>query len=537
MKKRTAVSYARYSSERQQESSIIVQLKEIHKYASDNGFVIIDDYVDEAQSGRTANRRSFQKMILDASLGKFDYIIVHRMDRWARNVEDAMHYKKMLFEFGIEIISVIEDFESTPEGDFFSLISMGMAELYSKRLTRECINGNLQNARMCHVHGGSVPLGYKTKGKKYVINRKEAKIVQLIFQMVADGHSYAHIRNTLNTSGYTYRGRKFTNHFHEMLVNRKYIGEYVYNRSVARKKNGTRNHHESKPESEIIRIPNGMPRIISDELFMQVQDIIQKRKRNNGRQLKRGKNLLSGLLVCGYCKSAICGANSKEGRYKYQINKYMCRGPKMLRTCKCKPVVTSRIDTYIYEILTNAFLEPTNTRALCNIISHALDKKHDENIDKMTEIQKQIDEIEHNLADMNDSKDSSYSSRSRQIILTAIEGYNRELKALTAELNTIQHEDIHKTKPYTLTVREKMKSMQTIMKYRERESMKDMIRTLVNQITITNEVITTQIKLNNFLENYPTELYVTVVEVRDNIALLDSLSKQNLSMDTLVLQY
>ena len=132
MARLTGVAYARYSSDKQQESSIVVQLAAIRRFCEMHDIELIHEYVDEAQTGTNANRKEFQEMIQDAEDREFRFVIVHRMDRWARNVDDARYYKKYLRKYGIKVISALEEFDETPEGEFFELMSMGMAELYSK---------------------------------------------------------------------------------------------------------------------------------------------------------------------------------------------------------------------------------------------------------------------------------------------------------------------------------------------------------------------------------------------------------------------
>ena len=203
------------------------------------------------------------------------------MDRWARNVDDARYYKKYFAKFGIKVVSAIEEFDETPEGEFFELMSMGMAELYSKKLSREAKAGKLANARQGKIHGGTPLLGYKVKNKYYVVDEEEAEAVRIIFDMVAQGYGYTAIRNHLNANGYRRAdGRLFTAHFSDILRNRKYIGEYVYNRSAYRARGVEYNNHSQKEESEIIRIPGAMPRIIDDETFYKVQRILDERQKN-----------------------------------------------------------------------------------------------------------------------------------------------------------------------------------------------------------------------------------------------------------------
>lgn len=71
----------------------------------------------------------------------------------------------------------------------------------------------------------------------------------------------------------------FTAHFYDILRNRKYIGEYVYNRTICRDEFGRRNHHKQREPKDIIRIPHGMPQIIDEDTFYKVQNILDSRGR------------------------------------------------------------------------------------------------------------------------------------------------------------------------------------------------------------------------------------------------------------------
>ncbi len=110
--------------------------------------------------------------------------------------------KKLLGRYGIKIIGAVEEFDESPEGEFFELLSMGMAELYSKKLARESFAGQLANARLGKVLGGTPLLGYKIKGKYYVIEEQEAEAVKIIFNMAARGEGYRTIQRYLNDNGY-----------------------------------------------------------------------------------------------------------------------------------------------------------------------------------------------------------------------------------------------------------------------------------------------------------------------------------------------
>ena len=73
---KTAVIYARYSSERQTEQSIEGQLSVCHKYAEENDILIVDTYIDRAMTGTNDLRDAFQQMMRDSSKQAWDYVLV-----------------------------------------------------------------------------------------------------------------------------------------------------------------------------------------------------------------------------------------------------------------------------------------------------------------------------------------------------------------------------------------------------------------------------------------------------------------------------
>lgn len=95
-----AVAYARYSSDNQNEDSIEAQLREIKKYCRDSNIDLVHSYIDEEKSGKTDDRPAFQQMISDAKKGIFNAIILHKIDRFARNRYDSAIYKAQLKRLG-----------------------------------------------------------------------------------------------------------------------------------------------------------------------------------------------------------------------------------------------------------------------------------------------------------------------------------------------------------------------------------------------------------------------------------------------------
>ena len=88
------VIYARYSSERQTEQSIEGQLRVNKEFCDKNGYRIVGTYIDRAISGKNVeNRDEFQRMIKDSAKRLFDFVVVYKLDRFARKLADTnLHY-------------------------------------------------------------------------------------------------------------------------------------------------------------------------------------------------------------------------------------------------------------------------------------------------------------------------------------------------------------------------------------------------------------------------------------------------------------
>ena len=314
-----AVAYARYSSVGQREESIEGQMRAIKEYANSSNLTLICSYVDRGISGtRAENRTEFIKMVEDARKNKFDVIIVHKLDRFARNRTDAAIYRRELSKCGVKLISVLENFdEDSPESVILQSVIEGYNEYYSRNLRREVMKGMKENALSCRFTGGVPCLGFDIDKdtQKYVINEYEAEAVKLIFKMYLEGSGYTEIINELNKRAFkTKRGKTFgKNSLYEILRNEKYTGVYIYNKHVHPDENGKFNRHAKRDDSEIIRIEDGVPQIISKEDFEAVQKKMNARKQQTARFKAKQEYLLSGKVVCGDCGGRFAGNSRHAG--------------------------------------------------------------------------------------------------------------------------------------------------------------------------------------------------------------------------------
>lgn len=338
-----AVIYARYSSDRQNEQSIAGQVEVCQQWAKNNDTNVIDIYPDEALTGRTDKRPNFQRMIRDAKSGKFDYVIVYKIDRFARNRYDSAIYKAQLKKYGVKVISAMEHIADGPEGIILESVLEGMAEYYSANLSQNVLRGMHQKAEQGKYMGGILPLGYKIDAdKNYIIDEKKAFIVKRIYELYSSGSTLREICEELNAAGHTSStGKKFTyNSLHRILTNKKYIGIYEYLGVI---------------------LTDAIPRIIDDATFEKVQKRMEHNKHSPASAKSSARFLLTGKLFCGKCGSNMVG-DSGTGKNKTTHYYYSCIDRKNRHGCTKKSVRKDWIEKLITDITVNEVLTAENIK-------------------------------------------------------------------------------------------------------------------------------------------------------------------------------
>ena len=236
-----------------------------------------------------------------------------------------------------------------------SAVNEAVNQINILKLKREVMKGLKENAYNCIHTGGCPPLGYDVdpKTKKYTINEEEAEAVRIIFQMTLEGKHYNEILTCLNDKGYkTKSGNNFgKNSIKGILSNEKYTGIMIYNRTESRDSyTKKRNSHQVKPLEEQIRVPGGMPQIISIEDYNAVQKIIHTRK---GRTKSIETYLLAGKIVCGLCGAYYNGNRKNSSGNRNPVMTYRCatNANKGKSGCVNKEVNRNYLEKFILEYI------------------------------------------------------------------------------------------------------------------------------------------------------------------------------------------
>ncbi|MCY1715306.1 recombinase family protein, partial [Caproiciproducens galactitolivorans] len=370
---KNAVIYARYSSDAQKETSIDDQIRDCKKFATDSDYRIIRIYRDDCVSGKTDSRNQFQQMLSDSAKELFDIVIVWKLDRFARNRNESAINKVKLKKNGVKVVSAMEHIPDGPEGIILESVLEGMAEYYIYDLMEKTTRGRIGVALQCKHTGGRPLLGYKVNpDRTYSIDEYNAETVRQIFHMYANGASYSEIIDEMNRQGRkTAAGKSFgKNSIHELLRNERFIGIYTYNKIPS--ENGKRNSHATKSEDKVIRIPDGIPAIISMDDWNAVQKKMQKNKHTQASYKAKIEYLLSGKIFCGECGGAMVGQSSgSHEKYSY----YECSTKKRLRTCSKSNIKKETIENAVINYTIDYILSKEFRESLVDLILQQDDER------------------------------------------------------------------------------------------------------------------------------------------------------------------
>lgn len=350
------VAYCRYSSENQRDGySIEAQKKAIGDYCNRMNYTLLRFYVDEAKTGMNDNREEFQAMIADSSTKEFDAVIVHKLDRFSRDRYNSVFYRKKLKDNGVKLLSVLENIDDdNPEDLILLSVLEGMADYYSKNLSREVKKGMNEAARKGLSTGAKPPFGYKInkETKKLEIIPERAEVIKIMFDMYAKGYNLIDIETKLRELDFrTLTGNLWDKkQISKALKRETYTGVKIYNQYH----NGMK---ARSTRSSLIRVENAFPAIISKDLW----NAVQSRFINDKRRVIPKRNitdyLFTGILYCKKCGKHLTGCSSFKNYKGERIyhHYYVCAGKKDTKNGKCDTprFNKEKLEEIILNVITN----------------------------------------------------------------------------------------------------------------------------------------------------------------------------------------
>ena len=406
---KTAVVYARYSSDNQTEQSIEGQLHVCEDYAKRNDILILGTYIDRAMTGTNDKRPAFQSMIADSSKRDWDYVIVYKFDRFSRDKYQTAVYKKRLSDNGVKLLSAMENIPDSPEGIILEGLLEAINQYYSAELSQKVKRGMRETRSKGHWQGGTLRYGYKLNGKKIAVDEEQAEVVRYIFGEYAKGTLIVDIAKKLQANGIRFNGKVFeAKYIYGILGNEKYSGVYKLGNEI---------------------IDNLYPQIVDKELIDKVREKLAKNK--IGKNSVKADFLLRKKLRCGYCGQSINGESgrSRENKINYY---YKCNGRKSLKNGCQKGIMRKEdlenlvIDTIIGELNKKQVID----RAVKFMLDYQ-EKSLRENV-RLTSLVKEQKQLETSLNNLMKAVEQGLMTNTTKHRLMEIESRLEELKRLIA---------------------------------------------------------------------------------------------------------
>ena len=324
-----AVSYIRVSTREQAQRggseegfSLPAQREANKRKAQAMGALVVKEFADRGESARSANRPELQKMLAYLKEdGGIDYVIVHKLDRLARNRADDVEINRAFEEAGVRLVSTSENIDQTPGGMLLHGIMSSIAEFYSRNLANEVIKGMGEKAR----NGGTLgkaPLGYLNvrardeNGREIrtiALDEERAPLIRLAFTEYATGNwTVRQLAEHLNTLGLSIPptprrcAKPITaTRLHEILRHPYYKGIVTFQ--------GVEYAGKHEP-------------LVDSQTWQTVQTILASRR--YGERQRIHNHFLKSTVVCGQCGARLSVQNAKNSKgtiYPYFVCARRCR--------------------------------------------------------------------------------------------------------------------------------------------------------------------------------------------------------------------
>ena len=362
MSPKFAVSYLRVSTRGQAERgggadegfSIPAQREANKRKALSMGVIVGKEFVDRGASAKSADRPELQKMLeyVKENADRVDYVIVHKVDRLARNRGDDIDIMRTLRECGVQLVSASESIDDTPAGMLLHGIMSSIAEFYSQNLANEVKKGMGEKVKS----GGTptrAPLGYLNirrmddKGREertVVLDEERAPLIKLAFEEYATGNwTVNDLAEHLAACGLTTRA---TPRIPSVPVDKRVLNTVLVNP-----------YYKGVVTYKGVEYAGNHPALVATDVWQQVQDVLASHV--NGERTREHPHFLKGSLYCRQCGSRmiVTYAKARSGvRYPY----FICAGrhSKREKDCKQKAVLIDEVERQVEQIYDRYSLSP-----------------------------------------------------------------------------------------------------------------------------------------------------------------------------------
>ena len=328
--------YARVSTDSDNQlNSLENQQSYYESYIMKNpNWQFIRGYIDEGISGvRVEKRLGFQKMIADAKAHKFDLIITKEVSRFARDLEDSIHYIRILKQANVGVYFENQNLNTFDTNSELILnIMFNLAQDESRKLSGRVKFGHQEAMKKGHVLGSSNIIGYRKENCKLVVVPNEARFIQKVFELYASGnYGLCKLAKLLASYGFYNKNGNYYDKdtLKRILSNPKYKGFYR-GKTTEVVDYRTKKRRKIKEDKQILYKADAhiIPAIVSEELWNQANSILKSRTKNY-----QNSNYFSGGLKYPFSSKIYCQChdtnfqrshgNRKKSRPIWCCNRYL----------------------------------------------------------------------------------------------------------------------------------------------------------------------------------------------------------------------
>ena len=351
--------YARVSTGTDEQAhSLKNQIAYYSKFIDSNpNWTYVEGYIDESLSGTSvAKRESFLRMVDDARLNKFDFIVTKEISRFSRNTLDSIKYTQDLLSHGVGVLFQSDNINTLmPDAELRLTIMSSIAQDEVRKISERVKFGFKRAIENGVVLGNSKIWGYTKKDGKLTIDEKEAELVRQIFKKYANEKlGIRSICTWLNEQGIkNSNGNDFSfSTIKGILVNPKYMGYYCGNKT--HKYDYKRSDRKYLDESQWVMYKDeeNVPPIVSEELWYKTNDILKARSKKLSAEDKstyQNKYAYSGKIICMEHNVPYYRAlyRYKSGdKEVWQCREYSARGK---AGCVSPTIYTTELDSIMKE--------------------------------------------------------------------------------------------------------------------------------------------------------------------------------------------
>lgn len=309
--------YIRVSTARQDQEgySIPLQKERLIAYCKAKGWVVAGIFVDPGHSGSSLERPGMDRLVAGVEAGKFDVVLVYKLDRLSRSQKDTLYLIEDVFMANnVDFVSMQESFDTTTiYGRAMVGILSVFAQMERETITERTLMGRAGRAEEGLWHGGGTsPIGYDYIDGELVVNEAEAEQVRMVYDLFASGFSVTEI--TRRMDGYTTKHGDWshTSTVGNVLDNPLYAGTVHFDGATGEGKH------------KAIVAPG-------------VDQIVKLRRERQKRAEATGDSafLLTGMMYCSNCGARYFPNKRPNGKVVYSCHSRAKKNKKMIKDPSC----------------------------------------------------------------------------------------------------------------------------------------------------------------------------------------------------------